>query len=348
MLNVERMLTPAREGVQIQALFQKEPALICDTWNPHVALVLNDLFKRGKFADRKVALDCDNTMLAHDCGEATFEVLVRDGQLTPGNLPRELRSVREQLCGEDLINFYKTYASRAVPQIVDAKEATKDMYRWVVQIMAGLTVQEVTSAAALAFDPGLGMKSFPTPYAHPEMVDLVRAARSGGADVWVVSASNPWSVRSAIANHYNPALTRAGCNPIPMENIIGLDVALIDRGGREVSDRDLVRNDRDYAEFNPGRLKELTLSSKIREPAPIFEGKATICSMLLDSEPLLAAGDSRSDFPMLERAQYKLFLSLPTKLALRDEVSTRAASDAGWLIQPLSAGEHGKLAWAPN
>lgn len=97
---------------------------------------------------------------------------------------------------------------------------------------------------------------------------LMDTLRTKGVGIWIVSASPESAVRATMTH-------------------FGIDARLIGARG-------IVRNG--------------IFTSALEEPLPMFEGKVACVRKYVTSEhaPLLAAGDSKSDLPMLETAEIKV------------------------------------------
>lgn len=113
--------------------------------------------------------------------------------------------------------------------------------------------------------------------------------REAGATVWIVSASARWAVE--------PGAAALG---IDSDHLIGVECE-IERG---------------------------CLTTRIRKPIPCLEGKA---SLLLERgvRPVVAAGNSRFDVPMLELAEHAIAM-VPASV---DSPFARLAAEKRWVLQ---------------
>jgi phosphoserine phosphatase len=122
-------------------------------------------------APRIATFDCDGTLWSGDAGEGFFS-----WELDEGLVSEEIaRWARPR---------YVDYREGKVPEEVMCGE--------MVTMHRGLREDVVQQAAdkyfALAFEANI----------FPEMRELVRQLRESGCDVWAVSSSNQWIIRSAM------------------------------------------------------------------------------------------------------------------------------------------------------
>lgn len=188
-------------------------------------------------ADRRVAcFDADGTLWTEDQGEAFLRWLLA-GRLLDVDYARDTYAEYEERTRRDLV----------------------DGYRWGVQVMAGLVERDVALwADQLA-------AAWPT--YRQEMTGLLRGLDGAGVEVWIVSASNVWTVRSAAR--------RLG---LDTSRIIGVEV-----------------------ELASGRLTD-----RIVEPMPCMAGKVAAIRARIGKLPDLACGDGLGDLEMLESAAQPL------------------------------------------
>lgn len=123
--------------------------------------------------------------------------------------------------------------------------------------------------------------------ARREIVELINYLRGKGVSIWIVSASSEPAVRAA-ARHF------------------GIEAEVI--GVRSM-------------------LENRIFTSELQEPIPMFEGKAVCIKARIDSTkaPILAAGDSMNDLPMLETAKIQVVVDRKNDLA-------HIARESGWFL----------------
>lgn len=135
--------------------------------------------------------------------------------------------------------------------------------------------------------------TFAPAHAFEPMVELARALEAQGVEVWFVSASNRWVVDAGVR--------RLG---LPGGRVLGMQVAVVD-----------------------GVLTADTVA-----PRTNLEGKCDAISALGRGVPLLAAGNSANDAPMLRMAAGASLAVNPTA-SLYEE-----ARRSGWIIATWEAG----------
>ena len=181
------------------------------------------------------AFDADGTLWHGDVGEALLLELIAEGRLLdppPGDL-------------------FAEYARRVE---VDAR----DGFAFAVRLMAGLAVDEISQRAERIFATRFQSQLF------APVVALARELTAKGWELWIVSASNRWSVE--------PGARRLG---IPAGRIAAVELGVV--GGR--------------------------LNAEIATPLPTLEGKPELLRLRAGRGPELAFGNSLLDVPLLEAAR---------------------------------------------
>ena len=120
---------------------------------------------------RIAAFDCDGTLWSGDAGEGFFSWELEQG-LVPDEIARWARP------------RYADYRAGNVPEEIMCGE--------MVAMHRGLREEIVQQAADIYFALGVAANIF------PEMRDLVRRLHESGCDVWAVSSSNQWIIRSGM------------------------------------------------------------------------------------------------------------------------------------------------------
>lgn len=331
------------------------PCLRDPGWTPRTRAWLEDLLRQDAGRGLPVAFDFDNTLVCGDVGEATLARLVQKRRLKPAaiaSLAPPFRTTGGRRISlrtlPDLTAYYEALLEGTGHGSEDPNPYTLG-YTWAVQIMAGLTPAEVVRATAAVatrarvgeerlIEVTRGTTAYPVPWFHPPMVELVAALLGRGFQVWIVSASNAWSVRWMVRQRLNPALAALGCRSgVPPAHVIGVAPLLRDPSGALLKDRVLVRTDPTYARLDPRRLARLQLTDRLDLPAPVYSGKVACLWDALGRAPHFAAGDSPGDLPMLAFATHRLWLARLDKpgysRAMREE---RARARSGsWAVQPV-------------
>ncbi|SPF46022.1 Haloacid dehalogenase-like hydrolase [Candidatus Sulfotelmatobacter kueseliae] len=140
--------------------------------------------------------DCDGTLWAGDAGEGFFSWELEQ-RLVPAEIARWARS------------RYADYRAGQVAEEVMCGE--------MVTMHHGLREDVVQQACDTYFAQAMGANIF------PEMRELVGRLRRSGCDVWAVSSSNQWIIRSAMRWF-----------GIPQDRILAAEVAI---GNGIISDR---------------------------------------------------------------------------------------------------------------
>ncbi|MBI2980998.1 MAG: haloacid dehalogenase-like hydrolase [Deltaproteobacteria bacterium] len=208
-------------------------------------------------------------------------------------------------CGEAFFHFLAEEGRLPPSRIREyyekaRKEGGPIAYPWVVSLMAGMKEAEVYSLCKEAIRKELkkeiGEKELGgVPIAqgirpYPEMKGLMKQMKQAGFEIWVISASNRWVVETTIQEI-----------GLTVDHFIGMAVTVEDG---------------------------LLTNSPVK-PQPAGPGKREVIEQKIGRPPNFVAGDSASDFPMME---------LATDGALlidhgRKECQTMA-EEKGWMIQP--------------
>ncbi|MGA7292007.1 MAG: haloacid dehalogenase-like hydrolase [Terriglobales bacterium] len=117
------------------------------------------------------AFDCDGTLWSGDAGEGFFSWELQHG-LVPDEIVRWARA------------RYAEYRAGKVPEDIMCGE--------MVTLHCGLREDVVQQACDAYFPEAIGVNIF------PEMRELVRRLRGSGCDVWAVSSSCQWIIRSGM------------------------------------------------------------------------------------------------------------------------------------------------------
>ena len=204
----------------------------------------------------KIAVfDLDNTLLEGDIGDAVFARLKINEKKQPLTIDNQL------------IPF--TWAEY---QELMRTKGKKEAYQRVVISQAGIPLKrfiEVTQHVMALETPflQLGDVKIPIPSPNALMEDLLVVLKSLEYKIYVISASNHYSVQYAAEAFFG----------IPAANVFGM--------------KPILWEDRDYG---------LILGNKIDGPLTVGEGKAEAYRQLIGTiPPLLTAGDSTTDFQVL-------------------------------------------------
>jgi len=200
--------------------------------------------------DKIAVFDLDNTLLIGDIGDAVFAQLLLD------KMP---------------IHF----SWRAYRDLIKAKRK-REAYERVVTAMAGIPVDTLIETTRRVMNCGLSVlkpedAEVPVPKPHPRMLALLKLLKSYGYKIYIISATNQYSVRLVAREFFN----------LPEFRVFGI--------------KPVVRKKQDP---HKGEIK--VLSETLERPVTVEEGKAELYKKAIGSTPpLIAAGDSTTDIPML-------------------------------------------------
>lgn len=337
------------------------PLLTHPGWAPVTRAWLEARIRAGAGRGWPVAFDFDHTLVWGDVGEATLAWLVKHRRLRPETVaaltPTFCTAGGQRVVAArlpDLTAYYEALLEGSGHGPEDPNPLTRG-YCWAAEILAGLSPAQViraTAAATAAAREGAerqlevtpGHTAYPRPWFYPAMVELVAVLLEHQFEVWVVSASNVWSVRWMVQERLNRRLQARGCRTtVPPERVIGVAPLLRDRRGREFKDRVLVRTDAAYARLDPRALAALRLTARLDQPVPVYAGKVACLWDALGRPPYWAAGDSPGDLPMLSFAEHRLWiqrLDKPAATAAMETCRRRAARPEHWAVQAVRTRGH--------
>lgn len=327
-------------------------------WNKRARAALEQLLRRGAGKGLPVVFDFDNTIISGDVGEAVLAVLAAEGRIRPGGvcatlcpgLQRGARRLRIEDCS-DIMQYYEALLAPTAHGPADPTPLANG-YVWATQVLEGLTVAEVLAATARVYqlgqaDPSASIRlpanksTYPLPRFREEMTELIGQLLRLKYKVWIVSASNVWSVRWMVLHGLNPLLKRLGFSAsLGPRQVIGVATLLQDSKSRLYKDSVLVREDPRYARLDSTRAKALRITRHLQFPAPVYSGKVACILDAMGTAPYLCAGDSPSDHPMLKLSRNRLWMARAEKAAAqRDTLDLiRQTGQAGWIVQAVEAG----------
>lgn len=210
---------------------------------------VEDCFIAGRekgLTKRVAAFDLDNTLLEGDVGDALFAQLKRDG--------------------------YPLSLTWAEYQRMIKEEGKKAAYSKVVTVMAGIpveTVIETTRRVMTSTAPFLELEGakIPVPRPNPLMQTLVSYLEDLGYTVYIISATNQYSVKTVAGEYFG----------IPPRRAVGIRPSIVE-------DETL----------GP------VLGEEILEPVTVTQGKVDAYRECAGTTPpLITGGDSATDIPML-------------------------------------------------
>lgn len=324
------------------------------SWNDRTRQALEQLIQSGAGRHLPVVFDFDNTIICGDIGEATLAVLVRKGMLNATRLPATLsppfrlpdgRRVTLK-SGPDITAYYEAYLAPTAHGDRDPMPLANG-YAWAAEVMEGLSPAEVIAATrtsrafAPPHGPGFievtpGKTGFPAPTFYPEMVELIAALVRHRFEVWIVSASNVWTVRWMVLHELNPLLRERGVRRgLRSDHVIGVSTLLTDRRGGLHKDTLLVKENPRYAALDAKTLRNFRLTSRLQFPVPTYSGKIACIFDTVGARPYLGVGDSPGDHAMLAFSQNRLWIARLEKPGFQKQTADllRKTGASGWMLQ---------------
>lgn len=292
--------------------------------------------------------DFDNTLLCRDLGDAVLHRLVSEGFLDRSTVASSFSpsfgvdGERRRLKDGPLA-YYEALQQEAVDQDYDP-EPRAAAYAWAVQVMAGVTPAQVVAATKRAMDGSRDGVDGAVPFPYPEMVGLLGFLLVHGVRVFIVSATNVWTTRWAVLNVINPLLRDRFGDGIAIrpECIVGISVLMKEKAsGRLVSDARLLGTDPAYRRLDADVLSRFELTPLLSFPVSTYAGKVGCLRVLAPGErPLLAAGDSDNDLPLLTEAKHRLWIARLEESILQQRVADTLGHSSNWLVQPVLTGAY--------
>lgn len=330
-------------------------------WTDGVRSRLERLIKQGAGRGLPVVFDFDNTIVCGDIGEATLAVLARSGRLPIEKFPASFFPSFRPTSGalvtaqtsSDVAEYYEAFLA---PTAHGTKDPTPlaNGYALAVEVLEGLNPYQVVAATREAFEssrPGEvrwievtpGKTAYPAPFFYPEMVELLAKFLAHEFDVWVVSASNVWSVRWMLL-HALPPLLRAHDvrRSIRPDHVVGISTLLSDADQRLYKDTLLVRELPPYARLERLALERFKLTSRLQFPVPTYSGKIACILDKIGRPPYLGVGDSPGDLPMMKFSENRLWIARLEK-PVYQAAAAMALTETGpsrWICQPALTKAH--------
>jgi HAD superfamily phosphoserine phosphatase-like hydrolase len=182
------------------------------------------------------AFDCDGTLWSGDAGEGFFSWSLKQGMVSE-EIERWARSRHVD---------YK-----------DGKVSEEVMCGEMVMMYHGLREEDVQRGTDEYFELGIA------PGIFPEMHELVQRLCAGGTDVWAVSSSNHWIIRSAM-RHFGVARNRILAAEAAVENgVVAERLIRVPSGpGKPEALREVLASPPDYAFGNSIWDREMLAMAK--------------------------------------------------------------------------------------
>jgi len=324
-------------------------------WTDRVRNRLETLIRQGAGNGLPVVFDFDNTIVCGDIGEATLAVLARSGLLDLKKLPASFLPTFRPSSGAlvsietsaDLAEYYEAFLAPTAHGNRDTTPLANG-YALAVEVLQDLNPYQVVEATRAAYELSRsgevrpievtpGRTAYPAPFFYPEMVELLAKLLSHEFDVWIVSASNVWSVRWMLIHALPPLLRAYGVKRfIRPDHVVGISTLLSDREHKLYKDPLLVRDLPAYARLEKVALDRLKLTSRLQFPVSTYSGKIACILDHIGRRPYLCAGDSPGDVPMLKFSENRLWIARLEKPGYQ-RIAARASREAEpsrWMCQP--------------
>lgn len=305
---------------------------------------------RGRYA----VFDADNTLWNHDLEEALLPFLEMNGILRPSTIDPSLRLIPFR-DGESLYSYYVRLCA------LDNKVG----YPWIAQVFSGMSLHELKQHVdnLFAYREAIPVTYYQAdsvvhdtvspPRIYPAQRQLVRVLGQYGITVYVVTAAHEELVRMVVSD---PSY---GIDVDP-ENVIGVTTLLRDPGSGDLTTarKQIAEGHFLDDEYPRGKHLRSVVTPYLWSPPTWYVGKrAGIEDYIADYErPVLAAGDSPSDWSMLfyadvlpggERvwvdrdSEYTAALAKEKRKRTREQREARTPADAGhgWItVRPEDLG----------
>ena len=335
------------------------------SWNIQTKQKLEKLLNANVNKGKKVIFDFDNTIVSGDIGDATFAWLIKEKQVDLNKI--KAISPDFTIDGKKISIGTATDPTEYYEKIMEAYSYDKNDitgpligYSWVVQTMDGKTPFNIIEASRNAYmdnksandrqagtetiiEVTPGKTAYKVPFYRPETVNLIGNLILNGFDVYIVSASNVWSVRYMITKELTKLMKKEfGKNlSIKPENIYGINTLVRDkRNGQLYKDSYLVKNNRKYASLDSKELSNYELTNQLVNPLSGYEGKTSIIQNFITKKgekPFLVAGDSPGDFSMLTLSENRLWFARLESYNYQKKIISliKENKNGQWFIQPI-------------
>jgi HAD superfamily phosphoserine phosphatase-like hydrolase len=238
--------------------------------------------------DKKFSVfDFDNTCAVNDVAEATLNYMTRNDLFKDRSILPGLKDLSAREVSEKIFNHYYDLLGK-----YDAKGA----YEFGAKTLSGFKNSEIEKLMQDVFafegdepvaDEIFGRKIAKGLVARPIILDLITYLQKRGVIVWIVSAS--------------PALLIAEAM-----KYFGIKSELI--GVKNI-------------------VKDGVMTAELETPMPVVEGKVACIKKFINEKikPILGAGDSMNDLPMLEYSDIKVVVN-------RANALSEIAKSSGWTL----------------
>jgi phosphoserine phosphatase len=298
-------------------------------FTPEVQRRLEAFLKRASPPGSVATFDLDGTCEHHDTGEAVFYTMVREGLFDLEALrdspevwapfahhpqvPDPRRALLRRIESPSAQPEFERAMVHAYWQLLE-KAGRPTAYLWAGQVLCGLTPERVREISATTIEretarplgaerlevaPGVVLEIAAGLRTYAPMVELLDRLRAAGVEIWFISATNRWTVEVYAGRFLN----------VPPEHIVAITPLVVD-----------------------GRI---TARTDPNVPITGGPGKVEAIERFIRRRPVLAAGDSVSDWEMLCQASALRLVIDKGNRELRERVAgRRAAGEEQWVVQP--------------
>jgi phosphoserine phosphatase len=302
--------------------------MVISQFDPKIKTRLEEFLCHAQGGEVAV-FDLDNTCVLHDTGEAVFYAMAKEGLFDvealldqhliwrPFSKHRSIPNPRSAL-----VRYMQDPSTRreAAFSMILAYHNMIDIagpptaYFWAAQLLLGKTPDEVRALSHRVIEKELRRplgteflktKSKQQPLKidkglrpYPPMVKLIHRMQQAGFEIWIISATNRWTVEAYARKFLS----------VPPERIVGITP--------------LVENGR--------------ITSKPDPSVPITGGPGKVAAIqrFIRKIPVFAAGDSVGDFEMLSMATtLRLFIDKGDPSLRKRIQQRRDQGETQWLIQ---------------
>jgi tRNA (guanine37-N1)-methyltransferase len=335
------LITKFNELKNNQSRANKKIQLENLNWNNDNKFILEDILNKNSFQNKKVIFDFDNTIISRDLGEYTFLELLKYNLIDINKLrdfsPDFYTDNKNIILGSTVnpLEYYESLMMSTNHQSLDESEIING-YIWLVQAMSGLTLKQIVDINVALSDTKEKENNL-KPFFQPEIINLIGNLLINQFKVYIVSATNTWTVRNIVLKQLNPLLNQKFKKDIKIspQNIFGINTLIKDkRDNKLYKDIHLIKSNNRYKNMDLEELNNYTITSQITFPVTTFEGKNTLIEkyILKDNEiPFLIAGDSPNDISMITKSEYKLWIERTEKLHYKKYIENLI--NDSWIIQ---------------
>ncbi|MCS7205467.1 MAG: HAD-IB family phosphatase [Leptospiraceae bacterium] len=286
--------------------------MILRKWNPQIQEILIKLKEHKQ--NSLAVFDFDHTLIYGDQGFNLMNYLIENLYIkadeewfwdekhwynVPGEKIRKIKDLFFSLKKNPTKEHIKALLTE-IFQVYDQIENQNQeiAYRWTKIFFAGYKEEELEKHSVQSFEQAMRVYSKNDPSnqetqiaIHTALHDLIQYLNSSGWEIYIITASPEVAIR-AIIHHWG----------LKKSQVLGMKL----------------------------QIKKNYLQPEIIEPYPYGKGKWERLRQVTHKPIILAVGDSRSDFDLLENAEYPVFIN-------RNQNSNvlKEAEKKGFFIQSL-------------